>query len=333
MNKVLDPRLGFQSDHKIKQMITAVAELALECMNSPQELRPNMEQVLEILNGIRKERFEVNSEKAFKIFHHAELEEATKHFDTCLGKGGFATVYYGKLKDGREIAVKHFHNEIEKSINQFMKEIEILSLLQHQNLVLLYGGSSRHRKNHLLVYEYISNGTLSKCLQGPSSEKLSWLTRLNIAIETATTLVYLHDSGIIHRNVKGSNILLDENLTVKVADFGLSRSLPSSITHVSTMPVGTHAYIDPDYYESGRVSDRSDVYSFGVVLFELISLKPPSLLDDGESVTLAKFGITKMLNNAMEELVDPIFKFGSDKKLMGNDNSCGRVSISVCAVS
>ncbi|KAL1318494.1 hypothetical protein AAHE18_15G209800 [Arachis hypogaea] len=322
MNKVLDPRLGFQSDHKIKQMITAVAELALECMNSPQELRPNMEQVLEILNGIRKERFEVNSEKglrsfslsllilhAFKIFHHAELEEATKHFDTCLGKGGFATVYYGKLKDGREIAVKHFHNEIEKSINQFMKEIEILSLLQHQNLVLLYGGSSRHRKNHLLVYEYISNGTLSKCLQGPSSEKLSWLTRLNIAIETATTLVYLHDSGIIHRNVKGSNILLDENLTVKVADFGLSRSLPSSITHVSTMPVGTHAYIDPDYYESGRVSDRSDVYSFGVVLFELISLKPPSLLDDGESVTLAKFGITKMLNNAMEELVDPIFKF------------------------
>ncbi|RYR57245.1 hypothetical protein Ahy_A05g022977 [Arachis hypogaea] len=270
MNKVLDPRLGFQSDHKIKQMITAVAELALEWMNSPQELRPNMEQVLEILNGIRQERFEANSEKAFKIFHHAELEEATKHFDTCLGRGGFATVYYGKLKDGREIAVKHFHNETEKSIKQFMKEIEILSLLHHQNLVLLYGGSSRHRKNHLLVYEYISNGTLSKRLQGPSSEKLSWLTRLNIAIETATALIYLHDSGIIHRNVKGSNILLDENLTVKVADFGLSRSLPSSVTHVSTMPVGTHAYIDPDYYESGRVSDRSDVYSFGMVLFELI---------------------------------------------------------------
>ncbi|KAL1325601.1 hypothetical protein HN51_035652 [Arachis hypogaea] len=316
INKVLDPRLGFQSDHKIKQMITAVAELALECMTSPQELRPNMEQVLEILNDIKQERFEANSEKAFKIFHHAELEEATKHFDTCLGKGGFATVYYGKLKDGREIAVKRFHNETDKSIKQFMKEIEILSLLQHKNLVLLYGCSSPHSKNHLLVYEYISNGTLSKHLQGPSSETLSWLTRLNIAIETATALVYLHDSGIIHRDVKGSNILLDENLTVKVADFGLSRSLPSSVTHVSTIPVGTHAYIDPDYYESGRVSDRSDVYSFGVVLFELISSKPPSLLDDGESVTLAKFGITKMLNNAMEELVDPIFRFGSDQKLM-----------------
>ncbi|XP_015954080.1 LEAF RUST 10 DISEASE-RESISTANCE LOCUS RECEPTOR-LIKE PROTEIN KINASE-like 1.3 [Arachis duranensis] len=285
MNKVLDPRLGFQSDHKIKQMIIAVAELALECMSSPQELRPNMEQVLEILNDIKHERFETKSEK-------------------------------GKLKDGREIAVKRFHNETDKSIKQFMKEIEILSLLQHKNLVLLYGCSSRHSKNHLLVYEYISNGTLSKHLQGPSSEKLSWLTRLNIAIETATALVYLHDSGIIHRDVKGSNILLDENLTVKVADFGLSRSLPSSVTHVSTIPVGTHAYIDPDYYESGRVSDRSDVYSFGVVLFELISSKPPSLLDDGESVTLAKFGITKMLNNAMEELVDPIFRFGSDQKLM-----------------
>ncbi|MED6217539.1 hypothetical protein PIB30_018748 [Stylosanthes scabra] len=316
LNKVLDPRLGFQSDHKIKQMITDVAELALDCMKSPQELRPNMEQVLEILNGIREERYEANSRKAFKIFHHAELEEATKNFKTRLGKGGFATVYYGKLKDGREVGVKRFHNETDKSIKQFMKEIEILSLLQHKNLVLLYGCSSRHSKNHILVYEYISNGTLSKHLHGPSSEKLSWLSRLNIAIETATALVYLHDSGIIHRDVKGSNILLDENMTVKVADFGLSRSLPNSVTHVSTIPVGTHAYIDPDYFESGRVSDRSDVYSFGVVLFELISSKPPSLLNDGESVTLAKFGIAKMLNNALEELVDPIFKFDSDKNLM-----------------
>ena len=198
-----------------------------------------------------------------------------------------------------------------------MKEIEILSLLHHKNLVSLYGCSSRHSKKHLLVYEYISNGTLSKHLHGPSSEKLSWLTRLNIAIETATALVYLHDSGIIHRDVKGSNILLDENFTVKVADFGLSRSLPDYVTHVSTIPVGTRAYIDPDYYDSGRVSDRSDVYSFGVVLFEIISSKPPKLLEGGESVSLAKFGISKMLNKALEELVDPIFGFASDKNVMG----------------
>ncbi|XP_061353247.1 phytosulfokine receptor 1-like [Gastrolobium bilobum] len=314
--ELVDPRLGFQSDLKIKRMITATAELAFRCLQCPQELRPNMEQVLEILNGIRQGRYETNPIKAFKIFHFAELEEATNHFDTCLGRGGFGIVYYGKLQDGREVAIKRYHDETDKTIKQFMKEIEILSLLDHPNLVSLYGCSSRHSNKHMLVFEYISNGTLSKHLHGSSCGKLPWPSRLNIAIETATALAYLHDSGIIHRDVKGSNILLDENFTVKVADFGLSRSLPEYVTRVSTFPVGSGAYIDPDYYESGRVSDKSDVYSFGVVLFELISSNPPSLMDGTECVTLAQFAMSKMLNKALEELVDPSLGFGCDKDVM-----------------
>ncbi|TKY44737.1 serine/threonine-protein kinase [Spatholobus suberectus] len=317
--ELLDPRLGFQSNLQLKRVMIAAAELAVLCMQCPQESRPNMEQVVEILNGIRQGRYETNSTtKALKIFHHAELEEATNNFDTCLGKGGYGAVYYGKLEDGQEVAIKCFHdeNETEQTIKQFMKETEILSLLHHQNLVSLYGRTSRHSNKLMLVYEYISNGTLSKHLHESSCGKLPWHTRLNIAIETATALVYLHDSGIIHRDIKGCNILLDENFTVKVADFGLSRSLPDHVTHVSTIPVGTRAYMDPDYFESGRVSEKSDVYSFGVVLFELISSNRTSLMESTVYVNLAEFAKKKILNKELKEVVDPSFWFGSDKNMM-----------------
>jgi serine/threonine protein kinase len=222
----------------------------------------------------------------------------------------------GKLKDGREVAIKRFHEETEKTIQQFMKEIEILSHLHHQNLVSLYGCSSRHSNKHMLVYEYISNGTLTQHLHGSSCSKLSWLTRLNIAIETANALVYLHDSGIIHRDIKGSNILLDEKFSVKVADFGLSRLLPGNVTHVSTFPVGTHAYIDPDYYKTGRVSEKSDVYSFGVLLFELISSKPASLMQGTKRVTLAQYAMSKILNKELELLVDQSLQISFNKNVV-----------------
>ncbi|KEH26992.1 tyrosine kinase family protein [Medicago truncatula] len=314
--ELMDLRLGFKSDIKITKMMTATAELAFWCLKCPQELRPNMEQVLETLHGIKQGRYEINPIKAFKIFHHAELEEATNHFDTFLGSGGFGRVYYGKLKDGREVAIKRFHEETEKTINQFMKEIEILSHLHHQNLVSLYGCSSRHSNKHMLVYEYISNGTLTQHLHGSSFSKLSWLTRLNIAIETANALVFLHDSGIIHRDIKGSNILLDESFAVKVADFGLSRFLPDYVTHVSTLPVGTRAYIDPDYYDTGRVSEKSDVYSFGVILFELISSKPASLMQGTEHVTLAQFAMSKILNKELQMLVDQSLQISFNKNVV-----------------
>ncbi|KAK2451556.1 LEAF RUST 10 DISEASE-RESISTANCE LOCUS RECEPTOR-LIKE PROTEIN KINASE 1.2 [Trifolium repens] len=326
LDELLDPRFGFGSDIKINKMMTATAELAFWCLQCPQQLRPDMEQVLETLNGIKQGRYEINPIKAFKIFHHAELEKATNHFDTFLGQGGFGKVYYGKLKDGREVAIKRFHEETDKTVGQFMKEIDILSHLHHPNLVLLYGCSSRHSNKHMLVYEYIANGTLSQHLHESSSSKLSWLTRLNIAIETAKALVYLHDSGIIHRDIKGSNILLDENFTVKVADFGLSRFLPDYLTHVSTLPVGTQAYIDPDYFETGRVSEQSDVYSFGVILFELISSKPASLMQGTERVTLAQFAMSKILNKELDSLVCRSLSFSFSPNLVETITAVGELA-------
>ncbi|XP_057732488.1 probable serine/threonine-protein kinase PBL20 isoform X1 [Arachis stenosperma] len=328
LDKVLDPRTGFQSDHKIMQVMTAMAELALNCMGFPQELRPNMEQVLDILNGKRLERYKTI--EAFRIFDYADLRKATMQFrpDRILGEGGFGSVFYGmyicsfglplilgKLQDGLEVAIKRFHNMRQNSLKQFMNEIEILRLLHHRNLVSLYGRSSFEHNELFLVYEYVPNGTVSRHIHGGKIEKLPWLTRLNIAIETATALAYLHDSGIIHRDVKGSNILLDENFSVKVADFGLSRSQPDYVTHVSTAPAGTNAYMDPEYFQTGRVSYRSDVYSFGVVLFELISSKPAFWRDvpHGEAVGLPKFAIIKLLNNTLKELVDPDIGYDSDK--------------------
>jgi serine/threonine protein kinase len=178
----------------------------------------------------------------------------------------------------------------------------------------------------MLVYEYIANGTLSQHLHESSSSKLSWLTRLNIAIETAKALVYLHDSGIIHRDIKGSNILLDENFTVKVADFGLSRFLPDYLTHVSTLPVGTQAYIDPDYFETGRVSEKSDVYSFGVILFELISSKPASLMQGIECVTLAQFAMSKILNKELDSLVCRSLSFSFSPNLVETITAVGELA-------
>ncbi|KAK9064566.1 hypothetical protein SSX86_015948 [Deinandra increscens subsp. villosa] len=161
------------------------------------------------------------------VFSYKELEDATQNFDPSheLGDGGFGAVYYGKLHDGREVAVKKLHEHNYNKVQQFINEVEILTKLRHPNLVVLYGFTSRRSSDLLLVYEYVSNGTVADHLHGELANPnlLTWPIRMNIAIETASALVYLHASEIIHRDVKTNNILLDHNLCVKVADFGLSR--------------------------------------------------------------------------------------------------------------
>ncbi|KAL3639322.1 hypothetical protein CASFOL_017229 [Castilleja foliolosa] len=211
------------------------------------------------------------------IFDYQALEKSTDHFNPKfeLGDGGYGAVYKGKLTDGRVVAVKRLYENHSRRVEQFMNEVEILARLRHQNLVSLYGCTSRYSKELLLVYEYIPNGTLADHLHGPRAEpgSLSWAVRLNIAVEAASALSYLHASAVIHRDVKSSNILLDNNFTVKVADFGLSRLIPVDMTHVSTGPQGTPGYVDPEYNEYYQLTEKSDVYSFGVVLIELISSK------------------------------------------------------------
>ncbi|CDY61885.1 BnaCnng38660D [Brassica napus] len=254
-----------------------------------------------------------------QVFSYEELEEATQNFSRELGDGGFGTVYYGVLKDGRAVAVKRLYERSLKHVEQFKNEVEILKSLKHQNLVILYGCTSRHSKELLLVYEYISNGTLADHLHGDRAESrpLCWSVRLNVAIETAS--VRCNESsvaGIIHRDVKTTNILLDENYTVKVADFGLSRLFPMDQTHVSTAPQGTPGYVDPEYFQCYRLNEKSDVYSFGVVLVELISSKEAvDITRQSHDVNLAKMAVAKIQSNALHELVDPILGFEKDPEV------------------
>ncbi|CAL9064681.1 unnamed protein product [Musa banksii] len=263
---------------------------------------------------------EVGAHFQTHLFSYGELMAATDCFDTSreLGDGGFGTVYKGKLRDGRTVAVKRLYERNYKQVEQFMNEVEILSLLRHQNLVSLYGCTSHRSRELLLVYEFVPNGTVADHLHGSrASERiLTWPMRLNIAIETADALAYLHavDPPIIHRDVKTNNILLDSSFHVKVADFGLSRLFPVNATHVSTAPQGTPGYVDPEYHQCFQLTDKSDVYSFGVVLVELISSKQAiDITRQRSEIHLANMAITKIQNHELEDLVDPELCCPSDE--------------------
>ncbi|XP_016503747.1 LEAF RUST 10 DISEASE-RESISTANCE LOCUS RECEPTOR-LIKE PROTEIN KINASE-like 1.4 isoform X3 [Nicotiana tabacum] len=254
------------------------------------------------------------------VFSFAELEEATDNFDQSkeLGDGGFGVVYYGKLRDGRVVAVKRLYENNFKRVEQFMNEVEILTKLRHQHLVTLYGCTSKRSRDLLLVYEYISNGTVADHLHGNRAKSglLSWPVRMNIAIETADALAYLHSSVIIHRDVKTNNILLDNDFHVKVADFGLSRLFPDNVTHVSTAPQGTPGYVDPEYYQCYQLTEKSDVYSFGVVLIELISsLQAVDTNRHRHDSNLANMAVNKIQTHSVHELVDPSLGFTTNSSV------------------
>ncbi|KAF5727739.1 putative wall-associated kinase [Tripterygium wilfordii] len=254
------------------------------------------------------------------IFSYSELEEATNHFDPEkeLGDGGFGTVYYGKLRDGREVAVKRLYEHNYRKVKIFMNEVEILTRLRHHNLVTLYGCTSRRSRELLLVYEYISKGTVADHLHGDRATpgSLPWAIRLSIAIETSSALAYLHASGIVHRDVKTTNILLDDNFCVKVADFGLSRLFPIDVTHVSTAPQGTPGYVDPEYHKCYQLTEKSDVYSFGVVLIELISSMPAvDISRDRDEINLANLAINRIEKCAFDQLIDNCLEYKSDEEV------------------
>ncbi|XP_007027234.2 PREDICTED: probable LRR receptor-like serine/threonine-protein kinase At1g67720 [Theobroma cacao] len=213
--------------------------------------------------------------EAAHCFTLAEIEDATNNFEKKIGSGGFGVVYYGKMKDGKEIAVKVLISNSFQGKREFTNEVTLLSRIHHRNLVQFLGYCQEDGRS-MLVYEFMHNGTLKERLYGPLTQEhgINWIKRLEIAEDAAKGIEYLHTGcvpAIIHRDLKTSNILLDKHMRAKVSDFGLSKLAVDGVSHVSSIVRGTVGYLDPEYYISQQLTDKSDVYSFGVILLELMS--------------------------------------------------------------
>uniref|UniRef100_A0A0D9VII7 Protein kinase domain-containing protein n=1 Tax=Leersia perrieri TaxID=77586 RepID=A0A0D9VII7_9ORYZ len=224
------------------------------------------------------EEMKSNQGLSFTLFTEEELEEATKNFDerNVLGKGGNGTVYKGTLKDGRAVAIKRCKLINERQKKEFGKEMLILSQINHRSIVKLHG-CCLEVEVPMVVYEFIPNGTLYQLIHGGRhGSRISFATRLKIAHEVAEALAYLHSwasSPIIHGDVKSPNMLIDENYTVKVSDFGASTLAPTDEAQFVTFVQGTCGYLDPEYMVTCKLTDKSDVYSYGVVLLELLTCR------------------------------------------------------------
>ncbi|KAK9288879.1 hypothetical protein L1049_017345 [Liquidambar formosana] len=241
-----------------------------------------------------------------------DLEVATNRFskENVIGEGGYGVVYQGHLINGNPVAVKKLLNNLGQAEKEFRVEVEAIGHVRHKNLVRLLGYciEGTHR---LLVYEYVNNGNLEQWLHGAMRQHgyLTWEARMKVLLGTAKALSYLHESiepKVVHRDIKSSNILIDDDFNAKVSDFGLAKLLGAGKSHITTRVMGTFGYVAPEYANSGLLNEKSDVYSFGVVLLEAITGRDP--VDYGRpanEVNLVDWLKMMVGSRRSEEVVDP----------------------------
>ncbi|XP_056866280.1 receptor-like protein kinase At3g21340 isoform X2 [Raphanus sativus] len=243
-----------------------------------------------------------------KRFTYSEVVTMTNNFERVLGKGGFGMVYHGTVSGTEQVAVKMLSHSSSQGYKEFKAEVELLLRVHHKNLVGLVGYCDEG-ENLALIYEYMANGDLREHMSGKRGGSiLNWETRLKIVVESAQGLEYLHNGckpPMVHRDVKTTNILLNEHFQAKLADFGLSRSFPiEGETHVSTVVAGTPGYLDPEYYRTNWLNEKSDVYSFGIVLLEIIT-NQPVINQSREKPHIAEWVGLMLTKGDIKNIMDP----------------------------
>ncbi|KAI9124016.1 hypothetical protein K1719_005316 [Acacia pycnantha] len=265
-----------------------------------------------------------------------ELTAATNGFAEAnlLGQGGFGYVHKGVLPNGKEIAVKSLKSTSGQGDKEFQAEVDIISRVHHRHLVSLVGYCIQDGRS-LLVYEFVPNKTMEYHLHGKDLPVMDWPTRLKIAMGSAKGLAYLHEDchpRIIHRDIKGANILIENNFEAKVADFGLAKLTQDNNTHVSTRVMGTFGYLAPEYASSGKLTEKSDVFSFGIMLLELITgRRPVGSTGDYEEDSLVDWArrlcMKAMESASFEGLADPRLGSNYDMQEMARMVACAAASV------
>ncbi|KAK6154010.1 hypothetical protein DH2020_013649 [Rehmannia glutinosa] len=277
------------------------------------------------------------AEDSSNLFFKLEaLQIATNFFSELnqLGHGGFGPVYKGLMSSGQEVAVKKLSLNSRQGLKEFANEVKLLLRVQHKNLVMLLGCCVEGPEK-MLVYEYLPNRSLDYFLfDRKKSPLLDWAKRFRIVRGVARGLLYLHEEAperIIHRDIKSSNILLDDQLNPKISDFGLARLFPGEDTHLNTFKIsGTHGYMAPEYAIHGYLSVKTDVFSFGILLLEIVSgRKNHDRLLGAEKADLLNYAWSLFQAGKSVEVVDSsLDKYSPDEAII-----CIQLGLLCCQAS